>query len=388
MKPPTLTGGRWKPLILTLLPVLVIACRKSADIPSTSPLLSTTANLTGATGNLLANGSLASLNSWPEAAATGGIIHSSGSGVQLSGNAQGRYAIFQRITLQAKKFYKLSVTASYTLNDYSPAGIYVMDSAMVHTLGEFEKVYSSGAGESWEFVFYCRKPGPVVIVMGFLNGINGTVQLSNASLTEYAYQPRIKGSGFSDYLGQKFPLLFTYSQYDSTIDKISDYMNSVLLCRYAYYSDTTELPKLDKLIGADTAYSYFNTYRHSLDEITDSYCQKSSLSLGEILTNEFNIPVRQIYMSIGGVGLHQFLEYWNPFAGKWIIIDPCFNIRYRKNGKLLGDEDIDKSTAPGYMTRFGKYYYYQTNDELDTLWQQLDVLVVKDYYTITFPFAG
>jgi hypothetical protein len=92
-------------------------------------------------------------------------------------------------------------------------------------------------------------------------------------------------------------------------------------------------------------------------------------------------------MVIGGVGLHQFQEYWNPFANKWIIIDPCFNTRYEKDGVLLGDEEIDQSTAPGYMVRFGQYYYYQTTDELIALWQQLDTLDVKDYYTITFPFS-
>ncbi|HXB06001.1 MAG TPA: hypothetical protein VNW04_02765 [Puia sp.] len=382
----TITGGRTL-IILALLPVLLTACRKTDDLLSVAEPVAAVANVTGVTDNLLVNGSLASLDFWPVAATSGGIIHSSKFGVELSGNRQGKFIISQRVTLPAKKFYKVSVTADYTLNDFSPVGIYVMDSTMTQTIGEYEKVLSSGSGDTWDFVFYCKKPGPVVLVMGSLNGINGTVRLANASLTEYTYQARIKSDGFSTHLAQKFPLLFTPGQYDSTINRISDYLNSVLLCRYAYFNDTTELPVLDKLIGTDTAYAYFNSYRHALDSITDSYCQKSSLSLGEILTNEFNIPVRQTYMSIGGVGLHQFLEYWNPFAAKWLIIDPCFSARYQKNGKLLGDEDIDKTTAPGYMTRFGQYYYYQTTDELDTLWQQLDILDVKDYYVITFPFS-
>jgi hypothetical protein len=367
-------------LFLYLL-VILSACGKTAVPP---PHGAATAS---ATDNLLVDGGLGTLQSWRATATYKGVIHSNIAGATFSHNAPGQYFIYQRVNLPGKKFYKVAVTVDYTLNDYSAAGIYVMDSGMEQTLGQFEKVYSSGTGETWEFVFYSKKAGPVNVVIGFLNGINGTATFKDASLTGYDYHPRISNSGLSAYLGSKFPLLFTVGKYDTTISRISDYVNSVLLCQYAYYDDTTELPILDQLIGTDTAYSYFNAYRHSLDSITDSYCQKSSLSLGEILTNEFNIPVRQIYMVIGGVGLHQFQEYWNPFANKWIIIDPCFNTRYEKDGVLLGDEDIDQSTAPGYMVRFGQYYYYQTTDELIALWQQLDTLDVKDYYTITFPFS-
>jgi hypothetical protein len=369
---------------LYLLPLLLLgACQKNSNQPDAAVMSPTMAT----PGNLVQDGSLASLNSWPSMETYGGVIHSGKSGTVFSGNAPGTYNIYQKVYLPAKKFYEVSVKVDYTINNYAPAGIYVMDSAMVNTLGEFEKVYSSGTGETWQFVFYCKKPANVNLVIGFLTGINGKATFTDVTLAEYDYKPKISQSGFAAYLGKKFPLVFNNLEYDSTIDKIADYMNSVLLCRYEYYSDTTELPILDSLIGSDTAYAYFNGYRHSLDSITDSYCQKSSLSLGEILANEFNIPVRQIYMVIGGVGLHQFQEYWNPFADKWIIIDPCFNVRYVKNGVLLGDEEIDQSTAPNLMINYGQYFYYQTTGPLVQLWQELDILDVKDYYTITFPYS-
>lgn len=368
-------------LLVYLLPVLLGACAKNA----VSPPISATG--IPAAGNLLVDGGLGTLQSWRTTATYNGIIHSNIAGATFSFNAQGQYLIYQQVNLPAKKFYRVAVTVDYKLNNYSAAGIYVMDSGMSQTLGQFEKVFSSGTGETWEFIFYAKQAGPVTVVIGFLNGINGTATFRNASLTEYDYKPRVSGSAFSTHLSKKFPLVFTAGHYDSTITKISDYVNSVLLCRYEYYADTTELPILNQLIGSDTAYTYFNQYRNSLDSITDSYCQKSSLSLGEILTNEFNIPVRQIYMVIGGVGLHQFQEYWNPFAAKWIIIDPCFSTRYVKDGVLLGDEDINQQTAPGYIVRFGQYYYYQTLVPLVQLWQDLEVLDVNDYYTITFPFS-
>jgi hypothetical protein len=91
-------------------------------------------------------------------------------------------------------------------------------------------------------------------------------------------------------------------------------------------------------------------------------------------------------MQFAGIGKHQFQEYWNPFSRRWIIIDPCFNTRYIKNDRLLGDEDFDKSEAPALMVRFGSHYFYDNLDELVDLWQGMDELQVSDYYTITFPF--
>jgi hypothetical protein len=369
---------------LFLVSLFLSACTKDTVVPPSDQSASSAA--ANSAENALPPYSLFPLQSWQPVASGRGVISSIRGGLVFSGNSQGQFYAHQQVVLPPRQFFKVSVTVDYTINDYSPAGIYVMDTAMTNTMGEFEKVYSSGSAETWEFVFYSKTAGPVSLVIGFLNGMNGKVTFTNAAITTYQYRPRISAAGLSNYLSRKLRLVFTAKQYDTSICKISDYVNSVLLCRYEYYADTIEQPILDNLIGADSAYTYFNDYRNTPDSITDSYCQKSSLSLGEILTNAFNIPVRQIYMVIGGVGLHQFQEYWNPFAGKWIIIDPCFSTRYLKDGVLLGDQDIDSQTAPGYITRFGQYYYYQTLDPLIQLWQQLEVLDVNGYYSITFPY--
>jgi hypothetical protein len=370
--------------LLYFFSILLTACTKDPGLQSADQ--SATASSPNTAESALPPYSLFPLQSWQPVATGRGVISTIASGLEFSGNNQGQFYAHQQVVLPARQFFKVSVTVNYTINDYSPAGIYIMDTAMVNTIGEFEKVYSSGSGETWEFVFYSKTAGPVSLVIGFLNGMNGKAAFTKATITTFRYQPRISAAGLSNYLSRKLDLDFTARQYDTSICKISDYVNSVLLCRYEYYADTVEQPILNNLIGADTAYAYFNDYRNTPDSITDSYCQKSSLSLGEILTNAFNIPVRQIYMVIGGVGLHQFQEYWNPFAEKWIIIDPCFSTRYIKDGVLLGDQDIDSQTAPGFITRFGQYYYYQTLDPLVQLWQQLQVLDVNDYYTITFPY--
>jgi len=367
------------------------ACRKDIHTPSSGATLAA-----ATTGNLIVNGDFSEwdthhgvLLDWQtEAAQRGVIVQQSGGGLSFSANDTGSFYVYQRVSVDKRKFYKATITTDYTINNYFSAGIYIMDSALRSIIGKFERTYSSGSGESWEVVFYSKKQTQVAFVCGFLSGINAHVTFTNAALVEYKYEPRISGSDFSAHLSQKFPLVFTARQYDSTILKISDYVNSVLLCRYAYFDDTTELPILHQMIGSDPHYAYFNSYRDSLDQIQVGYCQKSSLSLAEILTNEFNIPVRQVHMVFGPEGKHQFQEYWNPFDSKWIAIDPCFNIRYIKNNTLMGVEDFDRADAPTYMVPFGTHFYYTTTDDLIWFWQYMDQLMITDYYSITFPFSS
>lgn len=347
-------------------------------------------------GNLLADGSfmkwdahLDALTDWTTVHIYPGIITHAASGVSFSANTPGSYYINQRILLEAQKFYKVSVKVDYTLNDYSAAGIYLMDTAMQKVKGKVEKVYSSASGDTWQFVFYNRKPGEAMVVIGFLNGINGNALFKEASVQEYTYEPKISSSGFSSHLLEKLQLSFTPSTFDSSLSHIGDYVDMVLLASDRFYDDTVENTLLDEFIDADSNYKYFNEYRHSPEEVHIGYCQRSSLSLGEILTNEFNIPVRQIYMQFAGIGKHQFLEYWNPFSRRWIIIDPCFNVRYVRDGRLLGAEDLTPAEAPGLMTRFGSHYFYGDNlTELVALWQGVDELVVSDYFSLTFPFGS
>lgn len=366
---------------------LLFACKKTAqpdpDSPA-NPLANQTNLLTN--GNFSTEGGTDIFRNWTTIHTNKGPITPSKNGILFSGNTSGNYYIMQQVHIAAGTFYKVSITADYTLNDYSACGIYAMDSTMQTVLGKFEKVYSSATGDTWQFVFYSDTHTDVSVVVGFLNGINGTASLTGATMQEYTYEPNIVNSDFAAHMNEKYPLMFDARSFDSTISFIGDYVNDVLLSKIKFLEDSGENSVLDMLIGLDSAYAYFNEYRHRPDQVKDGYCQRSSLSLGEILTNEFHIPVRQMFMDFAGVGKHQFLEYWNPFAGRWVIIDPCFNTRYMKNNALLGDADFNKTEAPSLMIRFGTHYYYATLDDLLDLWQGYDVLEVQGYYQLTYPF--
>lgn len=393
-------------LILTILSLAAGGCRKNniaaetLSPPDTKPAVSPANLLSNCNFNLWDSSSNL-LKGWSTSITQQGVITQDPAGIKFGGDVVGSYYIFQKIPVDMKKFYKASITASYTLNNFFAAGIYVMDSSLHTILGKFERTYSTATNETWNIVFYNRKATQVAVVIGFMNGINASAVFKNASLTECKYTPKMSGSNFASYLAKRVPLSFTAKDYDSTINRISDYMNSVLLARYyhahdkslpgsIYYHDTDTMQSRiwNWLIDKDTSYVYLSHNLLTLDSITVGYCQRSSLSLAEILTNEFNIPVRQLHMVFGDIGEHQFQEYWNPFAGRWIIIDPCFNVRYIKDNVLLGSEDFERGDAPLLMQQFGINFYYPVTIELKGLWKDMDYLMTTEDYTITFPFAS
>ncbi|MDH5400618.1 MAG: hypothetical protein OEX02_20865, partial [Cyclobacteriaceae bacterium] len=80
---------------------------------------------------------------------------------------------------------------------------------------------------------------------------------------------------------------------------------------------------------------------------TNGYCQRVSLSLGEVLRS-MGVKSRQLHWQKDGVGFHQFIEYYNPYSDQWIIIDPYYGVKYKdKAGHFLGFEGIDQLKRAG-----------------------------------------
>jgi len=125
--------------------------------------------------------------------------------------------------------------------------------------------------------------------------------------------------------------------------------------------------------------SYLHTFV-SDKNVRDAYCQKSSLSLDEIL-KLYKIPVRQIHWQENCSGFHQFTEYWNPFDEKWKLIDVYYGIRYVNNsGDYLGFEEVEvllrenKFGANNILKKdIGRLYF----DEKEILegWDKADIAI-------------
>jgi len=129
--------------------------------------------------------------------------------------------------------------------------------------------------------------------------------------------------------------------------------------------------------------SYLHSYA-SDENVENAYCQKSSLSLDEIL-KLFKIPVRQIYWEKNCLGFHQFTEYWNPFDKKWKLIDIYYGIRYiNESGEYLGFEEVERLAGENRLgpknilqREIGRLYF----DEKEILegWREadLDIRIIR-----------
>jgi hypothetical protein len=81
--------------------------------------------------------------------------------------------------LEPDRFYKVSVDCDYAIRDYFAGGLYIMDQQMQTILGKAERRYSTGS-EKLEFVFKIDKTDTVVnMIMGFIDGMNGSIQFKN-----------------------------------------------------------------------------------------------------------------------------------------------------------------------------------------------------------------
>lgn len=302
----------------------------------------------------------------------------------LIGNSQHSFYLYQPVQLEANRYYKISIDCNYSIHDFSPAGLYVFDSALTTVLGKSEK-YDTKGSDKLEFVISTQKDSLINLVIGCINSINGRIVFKHPVIEEYEFRARIQNSAFSNFLVPELKLAFTPHRFDESIQALANLVNEVLLSdlqgRVMIFSD-----QFHSLSSND--YPYLTTYLNNLDSITTAYCQKSSLSLGEILYNEFNIPVRQIHMQAGGIGFHQFLEYWNPYKNKWIVIDPYFGIVYEKGQSLLSKAEISREDISASMKRITQYAYSTSTEEFMEYWQTTEEIHTTYDPYLSLPYGN
>lgn len=317
------------------------------------------------------------------------VFTHSASRLSLKSNSQGEHILFQTINVQPNTFYKASTVIKYDINNYNAGGVYVFNTATRMLLGKYEKADSKGEA-LFEFLFNSGRANNVSIEIGFPDGMSGSFDCGPVQVVQQNYEPHITKTGFSDYLNQKAALSFSADQLDSSISLLCDYINGVLQSVIKGYDlFAGELPELQTLLINRNEYVYLPYYLSVPDSASVAYCQRSSLSLQEILTNEFNIPTRAIHLQDGAqTGFHQFLEYWNPFQGKWIVIDPYFSFRYRnEDGIFLSGEELLNETAPwDKIAPFGQYAFSTLIEELQEMWHNKAYFVTGASYTLSYPF--
>lgn len=164
---------------------------------------------------------------------------------------------------------------------------------------------------------------------------------------------------------------------DDNVNLLASSINTAYLPKY-YSINPTPLNTYQSHIFTDESTSYLSTFIKSEDR--GAYCQKSSLSIDELL-QLYQIPTRQLHWQKNCSGIHQFLEYWNEPDKKWKIIDPFYGVRYvGENDVYLGFEEVEALVRQNKFsnqnikkTDIGRAYYSE-NEILDG-WINSDLAV-------------
>lgn len=165
---------------------------------------------------------------------------------------------------------------------------------------------------------------------------------------------------------------------DQNVNLFAASINSAFLSKKELESQPP-LSTFSSAIFKDENTSYLATYIDD-DKVRNAYCQKSSLSLDELL-RLYQIPTRQLHWQKDCSGFHQFLEYYNGYDKKWKIIDPYYGIRYvDQNSNYLNFEEIEKlvrkndfSSKNIKQINIGRLYY--SENEILEGWINSDLAV-------------
>jgi len=307
-------------------------------------------------------------------------------GIGWERNAAGSFYISQKISLQPERFYKVSVDCDYAIRDYFAGGLYIMDQQMQTILGKAERRFNTGS-EKLEFVFKVDEKDAIVnIIMGFIDGMNGSIQFKDPKIVAYNFVPILQNSKFSNYLVNKLYLSFDERYFNRSVMSVANFVNRTLLLEYRG-NNSADSKKIKEMLNPDL-YPYFIKNLNELNNIYVGYCQRASLSFGEILSNEFCIPVRQVHTQAGGIGVHQFVDYWNPYLNRWIAIDLYFSSIFKKNSLLLSSNEIEPTEAIFLMKNFGNNSFSTDMEEAANIWDSCDELSIDQNYYLSYPFGN
>ena len=275
----------------------------------------------------------------------------------LSSVIPGEISFSQTITLDSGEYFLLAKYQAQV-----EEGTFFI---RANDLGSIAITSSDSVCERTLFSIRVRKKDEIKIEFGFGPGSIGQVLIESLFLVEIQYKfPKWADSQkkialIKQDLGQ---VLQQDSVLARKIDLLAKSINGAFI--------STDIDEKSALVATyssvvfdDVSTPYLNKYIIDT-KIRDSYCQKSSLSLDELI-RLYKIPTRQLHWQINCSGVHQFLEYWNTYNNRWEIIDPYYGIRYVDSvGNYLNFEGIEKLVKANKFTaanikqmNIGRLYY-------------------------------
>jgi len=285
-------------------------------------------------------------------------------GIAMTANTESRSGIFQVIPLKPKTYYRIEAKLADSMYNSREIGFYaenITDSSLIAKwkLGNADNLIRG------KLIFNSDNNDSIRLFIGGPEGFAGKIMLDSISIKPIRYEAKPYNSPLGKFLYDHISLNFDNEHFDEAVQNLSVYLNQL----YLDSSYSSDLKKMAGLISPKEGYQYYSGYLQQMDLVKTAYCQRISLSLGEVLQNEFGIPVQQVHMNNGQVGIHQFIQYWHPFRKEWVAIDPYYGFFYQNDGKKLNAGEVQGQSAAEELVSYSTVCFDHNRNELIDLWQ-------------------
>lgn len=378
-----------------LLPILLLSCQLQDEAITKQPVAGTITS--AGEQNILINGDFESWQDnnrpfgWlvldeygdPDLVNISDESYSGSHSLRLTRNCAGEHFVYQDVPVQPKTYYEAAVFVAGKINDYTYGGLQIT-SPINSSLGSHLQTYIEfdGYDTKLSVKFFSDDYTRIRLILGFSDGMNANMLFDNCTLIKTASTPSYSQDAqwFANQMGLD---AFNEENFDNNVQHLIGKLDYLLIDGYKKFLETSDSSWLEKASHiranaiARMESRFDNTYlmeslRQPVTDIWIAYCQRSSLVASEAL-QILNISSREVYFVQNGTGVHQFIEYWNPYRKDWVLIDPFYGIVYQINGDLVG-QDLLKSTVEktgllrSYVHHVAIDPFYYTFQDLATGW--------------------
>ena len=243
-----------------------------------------------------------------------------GGAVQLVRNAQGRHLLAQDVPVAPGHRYTVQMVFQVVASDSHRGGLYVVDPAGGALIGGDDINRPTNGWRIASVTFDSGDRTSVTIEIGYLSGMNGTViydavrMFEDDPALEYRYQ-----TTYRDVIG------IPAQPVDALVPQLADYVTKLLAA-----------PNAERVAHRDAYAAVLPYYLYQFLSAPDgsdarvSWCQRTSLALGELLAM-YGVQTRQVHVA---QPQHQFLEYFD--GANWIVFDAQYRVHYVLAGARVG----------------------------------------------------
>ncbi|HET9624037.1 MAG TPA: hypothetical protein VFP84_21845 [Kofleriaceae bacterium] len=247
-----------------------------------------------------------------------------GRAVRATRNSQGRHFLTQTVPVTPHHQYTAQLVYEVLTTDSKSGGLYVVDPGNASVIASDTMNRPSNGWRIASVTFDSGARTQVTLKVGYPNGMNATVLYDAVALYEaattfdYQYQ-----TTYRDAIG------IAAAPVTDLVPQVSDYVTTLLAAPRA-----VRMAHRDLYAAVLPYYLYQFLSAPDGSGSRDSWCQRTSLALGELL-QMYGVRTRQVHAPSPQ---HQFLEYFD--GARWVVFDPYYGIRYVFAGVRLGVDDV------------------------------------------------